>query len=192
MFRAPVLFLVLIIACVAAPDAPRTTDSDPEVARRWYSLPEDRDILPQGHRVWPPSDDGSRTIHYWFQDADAYNTLGATFELGIAKWAPAMRVSSLKFAPDSACPQKPYLCSEPHVAAEETLHVMLVDNQFPAQSSLGYRQPLIEKDYPDKPRNYMQWSRDTSLGKPHALAMAHELGEYLGGQSQNPKGTAPR
>lgn len=192
LFRVPVLFLMLVVACVAAPASPRTNHADPEVARRWYSVPEDHEPSPGGYRAWPPSDDGSRTIHYCFEDADAYNTLGAVFELGIAKWAPAMRVSSLKFAPDPACPQKPYLCSEPHVATDETLHVGLVDEPFLAQSSLGYRSPLIEKDYPDKPRNYMQWSSDPSLVKPDALTMAHELGEYLGGQPQNPQDSPPR
>ena len=171
----PVLLLVLVVACVAVPLSPPANDSDPEVVRRWYSLPEERGIVPQGHRVWPPSDDGSRTIRYCFEDVDSWNTLGPSFELGLAKWAPATRVSSLRFAPDPACSKTPCLCSDPHVATDETVHVMLVDDDhMTAESSLGYRPPFVDVLDPNKPRDYLQWSRDPSLHKPNALNMAHQ------------------
>lgn len=80
LFRVPVVFLVLIVACMAAPTSPRVNSSDPEVARRWYSLPEDRDIIPQGYRVWPPSDDGSRTM-----PSEWHSTLGEPPQKAVTK-----------------------------------------------------------------------------------------------------------
>jgi hypothetical protein len=192
LFRRLVLFLLLITACLAAPTLPRVNNAEPEVARRWYSVPDDRGILSNGYRAWPPSDDGSRTIHYCFMDVHTYDTIGAMFELALAKWAPAIRVSSLKFAPDPACPEKPYLCTEPHVTAEKTLHIILRDVKELALSSFGYKPPFVDLTHPSMPRHYLQWATHAaSMGPEGSLFMAHESGEYFAGQSRNRKYSAP-
>jgi hypothetical protein len=192
LFRGLVLFLLLTVACVAAPTSPRMKTSDPEVARRWYSVPDDRGILSNSYRAWPPSDDGSRTIHSCFMDVHTYDTIGAMFELALAKWAPAIRVSSLNFAPDPACPEKPYLCTEPHVAAEKTLHIMLRDVKELALSSFGYKPPFVELENPTMPRHYLQWATHAaSIGPEGSLHMAHELGGYFARQPRNRNTSAP-
>lgn len=176
MFRAPVLFLLLIVACAAAPTTPRTIDSDPEVARRWYSIPEDHEVPRGGIRPWPLGKDGSRTVTYCFTDVHSYHALDSIFELGLAKWEPAMRLSTLKFAPDPACPQEPCLCDEPDVA-ETTLHDGLAQEDRPASASVGYEGLDVPTDS-DGPRNSLLWPTDDPFffGPYAPLLMAHELG----------------
>ena len=109
LFKAPALFFTLIAACVAAPTSPPTS-ADPEVARRWYSIPEDQEVFQEHTRPWPVGKDGLRTINYCFEDVYSYHQISNILELGLAKWEPATRVSALRFAPDPACEQEPCLC----------------------------------------------------------------------------------
>ena len=192
LFRALALFLMLITACVAAPTSPRVNNSHPKVVRRYYSVPEDRDKGVGTLTAWPVSNDGSRTINYCFESVDTYNKLGDMFELAVAKWAPAIRVSSLEFAPDPACPGKPCLCNEPNVAAEKTLHVILAGDDKLVQSTVGFMPPTLQVDHePELPRHFLQWSNHPSFFKSDALLlMAHELGEYLDGTPWNRQGLA--
>ena len=181
LFRGLVLFLLLIVSCVAAPTPPRVKTSDPEVARRWYSVPDDRDMSPNRFRAWPARDDVTRPIFYCFADVHAYNTLNHIFELALAKWAPAIRVSSLEFAPHPACPQEPCLCSEPDVGAETTLHIMLGDKDLTGVASMGYIPPFIPIPA-GMTRNFLRWPSDPSYSSRADAPrnMAHEIGKCLG------------
>jgi len=103
------------------------------------------------------------------------------FALALAKWAPAIRVSSLRFAPDSACVQEPCLCSEPGLG-EETLQIILSDEDGGGpSSSLGYRPPTVDVGYePGLPRHYLPWPTEQKYhGLDAPLSMAHELGAYI-------------
>jgi hypothetical protein len=172
-----VLFLVHIVASLAAPTSPRANGSDPQVGERWFGVREDFEIRPQDARAWPACADGSRTVPYCFGDVDTYQELSEVFAMGLAIWAPAMRVSSLAFAPDPACVQEPCLCSEPGVG-EETLHIMLDPGRVAAASSLGY-DPLFRD--PNQPTHRLLWPANRAFTSHSAapVLMAHELGGYM-------------
>lgn len=177
LFRAPVLFLMLVAACVAAPTSLRASTSDPEIARRWYSIPDEHEAPPGNHRPWPVGDDGSRTITYCFENVQSYHALANIFALGLAKWEPATRVSALKFAPDPACQQEPCLCDEPDVA-EGTLNIGLQDGNGPAKGTVGYN---VHGDSRGEAPNRLTWPTDDPefFGPLAPLLMAHELGKHL-------------
>lgn len=179
LFGAPALLLLLIVACVAAPTAPRVDSSDPEVAKRWYSVVEDHEVAHAHVRPWPLGHDGSRTIAYCFENIESYHGLNHIFELGLAKWEPAMRLSVLRVAPDPTCEQEPCLCDEPDVD-DGTLRIGLVQGNQPAAGSIGYK-GLDHEITPNKPRNYLRWPTDDPFffGPLAPLLMAHELGQYL-------------
>jgi hypothetical protein len=176
LFRAPALFLTLIAACVAAPISPRISP-DPEVARRWYSIPEEQEILQGLTRPWPLGNDGLRTITYCFEDIHSYHQLSNIFELGLAKWEPATHVSALRFAPDPACQQEPFLCDEPHVA-DGSLHIGLATQGRAACASVGYSGPESPDVKVGQSRNRLLWPTDDPFFYSHVapLLMAHELG----------------
>lgn len=190
LFRAPVPFLVFVVACVAAPTSPTSAGvntSDPEFGRRWWSVPDDRGILPGGYRAWPSSDDGLRTINYCFEDAETHTALGAMFDLALAKWTPATRMSSLNFAPDPACQTTPCLCSEPDVAKDHTLHIMLLESKVQAWATFGYTPPFFDAVEPSMPRHHLVWTKDPVkraplFGPDAPVRMAHELGKYFDGK----------
>lgn len=179
LFGAPALLLLLIVACVAAPTAPRVDTSDPDVAKRWCSVVEDHEVAHAHVRPWPLGHDGSRTITYCFEDIESYHGLNHIFELGLAKWEPAMRLSVLRVAPDPTCEQEPCLCDEPDVD-DGTLRIGLVQGNQPAAGSIGYK-GLDHEITPNKPRNYLRWPTDDPFffGTLAPLLMAHELGQYL-------------
>ena len=179
LFSALVFFLTLITACVAAPTSPRVNTSDPELTRRWFSIPEEHEVAPGYWRPWPLGQDGSRTITYCFENIDSYQGLHQIFDLGLAKWEPAMRVSALKSAPDPACQQEPCLCDEPDVG-EGTLHIELTSGDRDAATSLGYRGPDFNIG-PNEHRNYLRWPTNDPefFGPLSPLLMAHEIGGSL-------------
>ena len=179
LFRALALFLMLITACVTAPTSPRVNASDPELTTRWVSIPEDHEVAPGHIRPWPLGRDGSRTITYCFENVDSYQGLHHIFELGLAKWEPAMRLSALKFAPDPACQQEPCLCDEPDVD-EGTLHIFLSGEHPSAWGPQGYRGPDVDVGA-DEFRNFLRWPTNKSSfnGPLSPLLMAHEIGRYL-------------
>ena len=181
LLSAPVLFLLLIVTCAAAPTAPRTNGADPEVARRWYSVPENHEPSPGGYRAWPRSQDGSFTINYCFEDVRTHDKMGALFKLALAKWAPALRLSALRFAPDPSCQQEPCLCSQSRLS-EATLHIMLGDRSSRITTSLGYR-TSANRRHPNLPRHYVHYSSHPEYFSAEGpLIMAHELGRCLNEQ----------
>jgi hypothetical protein len=178
LFKAPALFFTLIAACVAAPTSPPTS-ADPEVARRWYSIPEDQEVFQEHTRPWPVGKDGLRTINYCFEDVYSYHQISNILELGLAKWEPATRVSALRFAPDPACEQEPCLCDEPHVA-EVSLHIGLATRDQAASASVGYNGPETPGVEAGQPQNRLLWPTNDPFfySQLAPLLMAHELGEY--------------
>lgn len=179
LFGAPVLFLLLIAACVAAPASPRVDTSDPEVARRWYSLSESQGTSSQRWSTWPRSNDGYYPINYCFEDVHTHDIMRAMFKRALAKWAPALRLSALVFAPDPVCQQEPCLCSEPHLS-ETTLHIILAEGSSTVATSLGYR--LESRDL-NLPRHYLRYSTKPSFFEANGhIILAHELGKCLDGQ----------
>jgi len=160
--------------------ARQASEGQPEksVSKRWWSVAEEHETQPGDIRVWPPGEDGSRTITYCFENRGAYNFLSNTFAEALAKWQPAVDVSALVFAPDSACKQLACLCTEDGVA-EVTLHVMLdEDLNSPAVGSLGYIDRIAKKSDPNKPRHYLSFPNGGVFGgMSAATAMAHELGK---------------
>lgn len=145
LFGAPAFFLTLIVACVAASLSSRVNDSDSEVARRCCSIPKDQEIPEVPERPWPLGKDGFRTITYCLKDVYSYHQLSNMFELGLAKWEPAMRLSALRFAPGPACQQQPCLCDEPSVA-KGSLQIGLATGDRPAAASVGYIEPDLNVD----------------------------------------------
>lgn len=179
LFSALVLLLMLITACVAAPTSPRVNISDPEISKRWYSVPEGQGIPGQRWTAWPRSNDGSCPIHYCFEDAYTHNMMDAIFKRALAKWAPAFRLSALRFVADPACQQEPCICSQPHVS-ETTLHIMIKEESTWIQGTLGYR---LESRDPNLPRHFLQYSSKPFFYEADGhLMLAHELGEYFDGQ----------
>jgi hypothetical protein len=177
----PILCSILILACTAAPSSSRGNTSDPQVTRRWYSLPEDREAIPQVPRAWPVCRDVSRTIFYCFHEVEDYHTLHEIFTLALAKWAPAIRLSALDFALDPACAEEPCLCSELHVV-ETTPQTISNDSPGePAITSLGYRSLTGNIGIqPGLPRHHLLWPSDSGLyGSNAILRMAQELGRYI-------------
>lgn len=162
--------------------APRQATGDlleTTIAKRWWSVPEDHETRPEDIRAWPPGEDGSRTMSYCFENRRSFNFLGTTFAEALAKWKPAVDVSSLVFAPDPACKELACLCTATDVA-EVTLHIILAaDGEKAAFGTLGYRDRIVEKSDLDKPRHYLMWPADTGQiwGTSTAVVMAHELGK---------------
>ena len=177
-----------------APSTPGNSDSMPEdshwstgqspgkaVTKRWWSVKEDYLAEDNKPRAWPGSGDGSRIVTYCFQDQRAWDNLGPLFTRALDKWDVAMRVSSLEFAPDTACRQVPCLCTTPNVA-DTSLHIMQAQEGVQmslAVSTMGYRNHNIPVQA-GMPRHYVLWPANTNLfGSPAQgiLMMAHELGE---------------
>lgn len=157
----------------------RYNSSDPEVERRWYSIPVDEKAGPDERRPWPLCGNGKRVISYCFGDDRAYRDIGDLFLKGIAKWAHVMHISSVVFAPDTACLGPQWrgrcLCSTPGVK-EDSLHIILSDNQ--ASSTVGYLPPSAPNPNPSLPRNNIIWPKHIGFSKAFApVVMAHEIGE---------------
>ena len=113
------------------------------------------------------------------EDAASHKELAELFGEALAKWAPAMHVSSLVFDPDTVCTgdlASRCLCTTPRVA-ETTLHIMLA-GKGGAEATVGYLPPEVAIPEDGKPRHYIAWADDPDLfGKAAALMMAHEIGE---------------
>lgn len=200
LFRALALFLLLIVACVAAPTAPRVDTPDPEVVRqafaklhstpgepsgksilkRWWSVPGEHETQPEDIRPWPPGEDGSRTITDCFEDQKSYGFLWTTSVEALVKWEPAMQVSTLAFAYDPACTRQPCLCSAPGVA-EATLHIILGEAEQGAYGTFGCTDRIVENSEPNMPRHYPQCSHAPSLiwGTSATVIMGQELSKRL-------------
>ena len=163
------------------PQGSHPTPGEPSkkpVEKRWYSVPEGQELPGQRWTAWPCSNDGSCPIHYCFEDVHTHDLMGTIFKRALAKWAPAFRLSALRFAPDPACQQEPCLCSEPHLS-ESTLHIMSEEASI-IKTSCGYR--LDSRD-PNLPRHYLQYSSEPFFYEANGhLILAHELGECLDGQ----------
>lgn len=72
---------------------------------------------PQGLQAWPPWPITRRhTITYCYEDQPTADALTRLFEAGLAKWAPAFRVSNVEFITDPNCFQLPCLCRVPPAA----------------------------------------------------------------------------
>ena len=149
------------------------------ITKRWYSVPLDQDALPEGQRAWQACKDGKCTINYCFEDAASHKELAEVFAKGLAKWAPAMHVSSLDFAPDDVCTgdmQTRCLCTTPGVE-ETTLHIILTEQGGP-EATVGYLPPSVTNHDPSKPRHHITWPNDPHFfGKAAPLMMAHEIGK---------------
>lgn len=154
-----------------APAANRST-------KRWYSVPLEQDAPTEAKHPWPTCNDGTRTINYCFEDEASHKELAELFARGLAKWAPAMHVSSLVFAPDAACTGDLHsrcLCSTPGVE-ENTLHIMLTEDGSP-QATVGYL-PSSVAVASGRPRHHIAWPDDPDLfGAGAHLIMAHEIGK---------------
>ena len=154
-----------------APAANRST-------KRWYSVPLEQDAPAGVKRPWPGCNDGTRTINYCFEDEASHKELAELFAKGLAKWAPAMHVSSLVFAPDTACTSELHsrcLCRTPGIE-EATLRIMLTEDGSP-QATAGYL-PLSVAAAPGRPRHHIAWPNDPDLfGAGAHLIMAHEIGK---------------
>lgn len=59
-------------------------------AKRWSTVPEDHETQPEDVRAWPPGKDGSRTIHYCFENQASYDSLREILALALLKWAPGV------------------------------------------------------------------------------------------------------
>ena len=165
----------------AAPQQGPAGRSGNRAAKRWSTVPEDHETQPQDVRAWPPGEDGSRTIHYCFENQASYDSLHEILALALLKWAPAVQVSALAFAPDAACSQGPCLCSTQGVA-EVTLRISLADpkKQQAALTTVGYKDPIVENPHPNMPRHYIMWPYSPAFFRlDAALNMAHELGKSL-------------
>ena len=155
-------------------EAPATNRS----TKRWYSVPLEEDAPAGAKRPWPACDDGIRTINYCFEDAASHKELAELFAKALAKWARAMQVSSLVFAPDAACTgelQNRCLCSTSGVA-DTTLHIMLTEDGG-AEATVGYLPPSVAVS-PGRARHHLVWPADPDFfGASASLIMAHEIGK---------------
>ena len=150
------------------------------IAKRWWSVPDVQNVDPNQDQPWPASPDGSHTITFCFESQAVWGELGEFFTRALAKWAVAIQVSSLEFAPDPACDRSPCLCRTPGVA-DHTLHILQAVPGHPlltARTSIGYKNPNLPRQ-PGLPRHHLIWPADTdSLGtqSESGLIMAHESG----------------
>lgn len=167
------------------PEGSQSTPEQPQwkaVTKRWWSVKEDYLAEDNDLQAWPDSGDGSRTIPYCFQHQRAWDNLGPLLTQALTKWAVVIRVSSLNFAPDTACRQVPCLCTTPNVA-DTSLRIIQArpDQQIPlAMTTTGYKNPNIPV-HGHMPRHCLIWPANTNFYGTAAqgtLMMAHELGEY--------------
>jgi hypothetical protein len=122
LLRPLVLLQVLVGVSTAATDLLRPNVSDAQVAKRWFTVPDDKE-----KQQYHPASAWPHTIPYCFEDDAASKIIGDLLPAALAKWKPAMQVSSLAFAPDSACTggnQSPCLCSTKGIN-EVTVHLRL-------------------------------------------------------------------
>jgi hypothetical protein len=155
-----------------ATNVSQQNDADAQLAKRWFSIPVNQKIeLPGGRHLWPKSSDGRHTVSYCFEDAESHHYLKDVFNKALAIWAPAIRESSLTFAPDAACVGQQWqgrcLCSRDGVSVD-TLRIQATDG-IGADATCGYT------DRPDGLRNVLRHSKEQD--KWQALSMAHELGK---------------
>jgi hypothetical protein len=124
------------------PPTKRSSDANAnaQIAKRWYFVPVDEKVLPDGHSPWPQCGDGRCVISYCFEDAESHHYLKDVFNKALAIWAPAIRASSLTFAPDAACVGQQWrgrcLCSRDGVSVD-TLHIEATDAPG-ADATCGY------------------------------------------------------
>lgn len=141
-------------------------------------MPIEQDAPAGVKRPWPACNDGTRTINYCFEDEPSHKELAELFATGLAKWAPAMHVSSFVFAPDSVCTGESgsrCLCST-HGVGETTLHIVLTGDGSP-QATVGYLPPSVAVA-PGRPRHHIAWPNDPDIfGASASLIMAHEIGK---------------
>jgi hypothetical protein len=156
------------------PPGKRSSDAnaDAQVAKRWFSIPADQKIeVPGGRRLWPKSGDGRHIVSYCFEDAESHHYLKDVFNKALAKWAPAIRASSLTFAPDAACTGQQWLgrclCSRDGVSLD-TLRIQAIDG-VDSDATCGYT------DRPDGLRNILRFNKEHNKWSP--LYLAHELGK---------------
>jgi hypothetical protein len=178
LLKLLVLLQVLVGLSTATTDFLQPNVSDAQVAKRWFAVPDSQHSVPEENRPWPPRGtmDGLHTRFYCFEDAAAHRIMGDLLPDALDKWEPALKVSSLAFAPDSACTggaQSQCLCSTSGVE-EATVRLRL--GVHGAHASIGYYDPFQPIE-PGKPRNYIEWpamQRDTRARA--VLELAHELG----------------
>jgi hypothetical protein len=134
LLKLLVLLQVLVGVSAVATDFFCSSPSlpDAQVAKRWFTVP-DKQQKKKKHMVsvWPPvgTMEGPRRIPYCFEDDAAFKIIGDILPAALDKWAPAMKVSSLAFAPDPACTgenESPCLCSTKGIK-EVTVHLQLDD-----------------------------------------------------------------
>ena len=186
LFRAPVLLLLLVVACVAAPSLPRVKNSDPEISRRWWTVKEIQNAVHDAPRPWPASANGSHIIPFCFENQATWNELNSLFTRALAKWAVAIHAPALEFARDPACREAPCLCSTPGVA-EVTLHTMQAQHRRDgiaqgSEATIGYTDPNVPLNDPSMPRHFLLWPPNTNVFGSQSngdLQMAHELGERI-------------
>jgi hypothetical protein len=155
------------------PPGKRSSDAnaDAQIAKRWFSIPADQKFeLPGGRRLWPKSGDGRHIVSYCFEDAESHHYLKDVFDKALAKWAPAIRTSSLTFAPDAACSGQQWLgrclCSRDGVSVD-TLRIQATDATIDATCGYTAR--------PDGLRNILRFPKNQD--KWGTVSMTHKLGK---------------
>jgi hypothetical protein len=149
-----------------------------QVAKRWFTVPyTPPGAPPQGLQAWPPWPNTHRqTITYCYEDQPAADALTRLFEAGLAKWAPAFRVSNVEFITDPNCFQLPCLRTTSQVSPV-TVHIMQARVTWPL-STLGYRDHRTPVLDPRRPRHFIQWpAPPVNFQRRGPLYMAQAIGE---------------